>query len=90
MKIAYLQGGPPKYSDYDPGDLAVVSIEGGEPLLLTAELDRNVHSPRWSREGTNVYFIYADDRVRALASVPASGGKIEQLHPGAPAQLDGT
>lgn len=83
MKIAYLQGGPPKYSDYDPDDLAVVSIEGGEPLLLTAELDRNVHSPRWSRDGTNVYFIYADDRVRALASVPASGGKIEQLHPGA-------
>ena len=83
MKIAYLQGGPPKYSDYDPDDLAVVSIEGGEPLLLTAELDRNVHSPRWSRDGTNVYFIYADDRVRALASVPASSGKIEQLHPGA-------
>ena len=81
-KIAYLQGGPPKYSMYDPAQLAVVSVGGGEPLLPTAELDRNVASPRWSADGTKVHFIYADDRIRALAVVPAAGGEIERLYPG--------
>ena len=32
-KIAYLQGGMPKYSGYDPAQLAVVSVSGGEPVL---------------------------------------------------------
>ena len=72
------EGGPPKYSDYDPDDLTVVSIEGGEPLVLTAKLDRNVHSPRWSQDGARLHFIYADDRVGALAAVPAAGGEIER------------
>ena len=61
-KIAYLQGGTPKYSGYDPAQLAVVSVSGGEPVLPTAELDRNVSSPRWSKNGSQLYFLFADDR----------------------------
>lgn len=79
--IAYVQGGPPKYSSYDPPDLAVVSADGGGPRVLTQELDRNVASPRWSRDGAKVHFIYSDDRVRSVAAVSAAGGKIERLFP---------
>jgi len=33
-KIAYLQGGPPKYSGYDPSQIAVISVDGGPPALI--------------------------------------------------------
>ena len=80
-KIAYLQGGTPKYSGYDPAQLAVVSVSGGEPVLPTEELDRNVSSPRWSKNGSQLYFLFADDRQKILASVPAEGGKVERHFP---------
>ncbi len=80
-KIAYLQGGPPKYSGYDPRQLAVISTDGGQPLLPTEELDRNVSAPRWSADGNKIHFVYADDRLQYVAAVPALGGKIERLYP---------
>ena len=55
---------------------------GGEPELPTAELDRNVSSPRWSRDGSSLYFLFPDDRLRVLGSVPAQGGKIDRLAAG--------
>jgi len=81
-KIAYLQGGPPKYSNYAPAQLAVISTDGGQPLLLTEGLDRNVSAPRWSADGNAIHFLYEDDRIRYIAEVPVSGGKIERLFPG--------
>ncbi len=80
--IAYLQGGPPKYSDYDPAAVAVISTEGGEALILTESLDRNVDAPRWSVDGKQVHFVFDDDRSRFLGAVPASGGRVERLFPG--------
>jgi dipeptidyl aminopeptidase/acylaminoacyl peptidase len=80
-QIAYLQGGPPKYSGYDPRQLAVISVAGGEPLLPTSELDRNMSSPRWSPDGKTLHFLVADDRTRAVVSVPAKGGRLEWVYP---------
>jgi dipeptidyl aminopeptidase/acylaminoacyl peptidase len=80
-RIAYLQGGPPKYSDYDPDILAVIPAGGGEPELLTEALDRAVSSPRWSRNGRTIYFLVADDRVRSIAEVAARGGRVAKIFP---------
>ena len=80
-RIAYLQGGPPKYSGYDPRQLAVVSVDGGEPLLPTLELDRNMSSPRWSPDGKTLHFLVADDRIQAVTGVPAVGGRAEMIYP---------
>lgn len=80
-RIAYLQGGPPKYAGYDPEQLAVISVNGGKPDLLTEALDRNVSSPRWSKDGDTVHFLVANDRKRFLASVPAAGGEITNHYP---------
>jgi dipeptidyl aminopeptidase/acylaminoacyl peptidase len=80
-KIAYLQGGPPKYTYYDPPQLAVISADGGQPKLLTEELDRSVSAPRWSIDGSTIHFLFDDDRVGFVAGVPASGGAIERLFP---------
>jgi dipeptidyl aminopeptidase/acylaminoacyl peptidase len=81
LKITYLQGGPPKYAGYGTNRLAVVSVDGGEPLLLTSELDRDVSSPRWSADGKTLHFLVANDRIQAVASVPSGGGNVEIVYP---------
>ena len=81
LKIAYLQGGPPKYSGYDPRQLAVIPVDGGEPFLPTSELDRNISSPRWSPDGKTLHFLVADDRIQTVESVPSTGGNVERIYP---------
>jgi len=79
--IAYLQGGPPKFSGYDPSQVAVISVDGGEPLLPTSSVDRSLSSPQWSPDGKTLHFLLADDRVQSVASVPFRGGDVEVLYP---------
>lgn len=81
-QIAYLQGGPPKYSGYDPAELAVIAVGGGEPFLPAKTLDRSISSPRWAPDGKKLYFLVADDRIRSVASVPSRGGSVARLYPG--------
>ncbi len=59
--------------------LAASPAAGGEALLLTPSLDRQVLGPRWSPSGRHVYFRLEDDRSVQLARVPASGGPVERL-----------
>lgn len=77
--IAYIQGSEPKYSAYNMRHLAVVPADGGEPRVLSAALDRSISSPLWSADGSAIYFVVADDRVRYLARVPVGGGKVERV-----------
>jgi len=79
--IAYLQSGELKYAGYDPSRLAVISVEGGEPTLPAVDLDRHIYSPQWSSNGRSVLFLVADDRVRSIGRVPASGGRVERIYP---------
>jgi dipeptidyl aminopeptidase/acylaminoacyl peptidase len=78
----YLQGGPPKYSGYDPSQLAVISVDGGTPALPTSDLNRYVSSPHWSRDGRKLHFVLEEDRVNTVASIAVDGGKIKSLYPG--------
>jgi dipeptidyl aminopeptidase/acylaminoacyl peptidase len=80
-RIAYLQDGPAKYAGYDPSQLAVISVEGGTPTFPTPNLDRATSRPRWSPDGSKLYFLYADDRVRSVAAVSPEGGEISRLFP---------
>jgi dipeptidyl aminopeptidase/acylaminoacyl peptidase len=80
-QIAYLQDGPQKYSGYDPNQLAVISVDGGEAFLPTADLDRSISSPRWSTNGRTLLFLLANDRTQALHSVPAKGGNVKRIYP---------
>ena len=77
--IAYIQGSEPKYSAYNMRHLAVVPASGGAPRVLSAELDRSITSPLWSADGSSIYFVVADDRVRYLARIPAAGGGVERV-----------
>jgi dipeptidyl aminopeptidase/acylaminoacyl peptidase len=74
--LAYLQGSSASYTSYDMTRLAVLPIAGGEPRLVSPELDRAVSNPVWSRDGKTIYFLLEDDRSQVVASVPAAGGSI--------------
>jgi len=82
--IAYLQGGPRKYRDYDPSTLAIVPARGGEPRLIAAGLDRAATDVSWSSDGRSLLFLLEDDRSQQLARVPAVDGQVGRLtEPGA-------
>ncbi len=57
--------------------VAIVAAEGGEPLLLSKPLDRRAGWPRFSRDGTWLYFHFEDQRRKHLARVPVGGGATE-------------
>jgi dipeptidyl aminopeptidase/acylaminoacyl peptidase len=77
--IAYVAGGDPKDLWYGASHLALASVGGGKPRPLTAELDRNVTSPRFAPDGRSVLFLLEDRGNRHLARVPVEGGRVERL-----------
>lgn len=77
--IAYVRSGPNELIFYSVQHLAVISAAGGEPRLLTSQLDRNVSRPRWSPDGQAIYFVLEDDGNRHLGKVPAEGGAVERI-----------
>ncbi len=78
-RIAYVRGGDPKLIWYAASEIAVIPASGGEPQVLTAELDRNVYDPIWTADGSALEFIVEDDGKQLLASVPAAGGSISTV-----------
>ena len=77
--IAYVQGGPDKLIYYGLHKLAVVPAAGGAARVLTAELDRNVGSPRFADGGSTILFTVEDDQAIHLAKMPAAGGAIQRV-----------
>jgi dipeptidyl aminopeptidase/acylaminoacyl peptidase len=77
--IAYVAGGDPKDIWYAADFIAVVPVGGGEPRPLTAQLDRNVEGPRFSPDGSFVYFVLEEGGNDHLARVPAGGGPVERV-----------
>lgn len=80
--LAYVQGGPLKLIYYAGQKLAVVPVSGGAARIVTPSLDRNVLSPRWSADGSAIFFLLEDDRVTNVARVPAVGGRVQLLTTG--------
>jgi len=78
-QIAYVRGGDPALIWYAATSLAVIPSTGGDPRILTADLDRNVYDPVWTPDGKAVRFILEDDGAMKLASVPAGGGQVSTL-----------
>lgn len=86
--IAYLRGGEAKYYAYSMDRLAIVKVDdcpakGCESKVLTASLDREVASPRWSSDGSAIYFTVEDDRTQWLGRVRPDGGAVERVSTGA-------
>ena len=75
-QIAYLRAdaGP-----YGPSQIAIVSVSGGKPRILTERLDRRVASFKFSADGEWIYFNFDNAGGRHLSRVRVSDAKIESL-----------
>jgi dipeptidyl aminopeptidase/acylaminoacyl peptidase len=74
--IAYRRqpSGQPIALIYDPDHLALIPAEGGTPRPLTATLDRNLSSPRFTADGQYVLGLLESSGDQHLVRVPVGGG----------------
>jgi dipeptidyl aminopeptidase/acylaminoacyl peptidase len=79
-KIAYL-GSEWKFQSYTVTNLYVMNVDGSNQKLLTAKLDRDVRSPRWSADSKTIYFL-ADDHGSSQLYSSTLDGTIQQLTKG--------
>jgi len=77
--IAYVAGGDPKDLWYGTSHVALAPVAGGASRPLTAALDRNVTSPRFTPDGRAVLFLLEDRGNGHLARVSVEGGEVERL-----------
>ncbi|HSK14129.1 MAG TPA: hypothetical protein VK907_13005, partial [Phnomibacter sp.] len=78
--IAYTRStSPDNYAMYDQPVLAVIPASGGDPKLLSLDLDRGVSNPRWMAGGTSVVALVTDDRQQYPASFDVQTGQMTRL-----------
>jgi dipeptidyl aminopeptidase/acylaminoacyl peptidase len=83
QSIAYVTVTQPELIWYATNHLAVVSLNGGESRVLTASLDRNVGSPRYSEDGRSIFFGLEDSGENHLAIFEVSSMRITRPIEGA-------
>lgn len=76
--IAYTTGIRPDLIWYATTHLAVISADGGEPKLLTTDLDRNVSQPRFSDDGDWIWFRLEDSGENHIARIRPDGSRLER------------
>jgi dipeptidyl aminopeptidase/acylaminoacyl peptidase len=80
QQIAYLQtSSNENFTMYGENYLAVISIDGGTPNLLSKPVDRPVNTPRWSADGKKIYVIEKDDRQSLVASFDVAAGRLNRV-----------
>lgn len=76
--IAYLTATDVDAIWYATAHLAVIPSGGGEPRVLTRELDRNPSSPRWSDDGRWIWFGLEDSAEDHVARIRPDGTGLER------------
>jgi dipeptidyl aminopeptidase/acylaminoacyl peptidase len=59
--------------------LAVISANGGAPVLLTAIFDRDISQQTWSADSKTIYFAAQTEGDIPLFSVSAKGGSVTKV-----------
>lgn len=77
--ITYVTGIEPDLIWYATDHLAIVSSEGGQPRLLTRELDRNVRGPRFSSDGDEIVFRVEDSAENHLVSMDLESREMNRI-----------
>ena len=86
--IAYTTVTEPEIIWYATGHLAVVPSSGGEPRLLTTQLDRNFRGAKFSADGRWIYARLEDSAENHLVRVNAGNGRVERVVSGGLAVRD--
>ncbi|MFS4417109.1 S9 family peptidase [Maribacter sp. 2307ULW6-5] len=76
-KLAYL-GLDDRFLGYQPNELYVRDLKGGEPQLITGDFDRNISNIQWARDGKGLYFQY-DDKGETKIALMSLGGKVTDM-----------
>jgi len=76
--ITYTTVTEPDIIWYATNHLAVSPARGGSARVLTSRLDRNVSSPRFSADGSEILFVLEDSAERHLASIDVSGENFQR------------
>ncbi len=63
-------------------DLYVMTAEGGEPILLSANLDEHVKEFHWSADGSTIFFTAGAGVAAHVYSLAVPGGRLRQLSEG--------
>jgi dipeptidyl aminopeptidase/acylaminoacyl peptidase len=64
---------------YETQKLAVLPITGGNPVILTPDLDRNVSKPKFSGDGKFIYFLVEEQGTSILASISPTGKQFKRV-----------
>ena len=78
-QITCIQSGPLEFSWFTLQQVAIFSAKGDRGKQPTAALDRNTTRPRFSSDGSRVFFILEDDQSALLASVATDGSDLRRL-----------
>lgn len=76
--LAYVTSVEPDLIWYATNHLAVVNADGSDPQVITRALDRNVRSPRFSADGTTIYFQLEDSGEDHLAAIDPNGDLMDR------------
>ena len=71
--IVYITDVEPDIIYYATRQLALVSVAGGAPRLLTRTLDRNVGDPQFARDGSAIWFLLEDHGEQDIARIAPDG-----------------
>ena len=78
--IAYLRSTSDEtFINYDQNILAIMNLDGSNHKLLTAQLDRPVSNPKWTKDSENIYFLVDDDRQSYISKIDLKTNKVEQV-----------
>ena len=80
--LAFLQGFEPKFNAYNQDRLALLSMAGGAPRVLTDKFDRGVSHVEFMPDGSALTFLVEDDQRAYLAKVAVGGGSMERVTDG--------
>ena len=74
--------GQPKATKFyaQPG-LWLRKVSGGEPVHVTAALDRPVGGFEWAKDGKSLHVVYGDVGLTKVASIPVNGGAAKTIVP---------
>lgn len=71
--ISYLQSSSNEnFTMYGQPVLSVISANGGEPILLSAKIDRPIMNPHWAKDNKTIYALEEDDRQSNIVSFSVS------------------
>jgi acylaminoacyl-peptidase len=75
--IAYT-GFDDRYQGHQTTHLYLMNVDGSNPRLVTASLDRDVQQPRWTPDGRGIVFMY-DERGDTKLGLSTLDGQVREL-----------